>query len=586
MNFKELLGTKRFQKIVLTSLFIVFLLGIGSLILFYVYKTPFIGHGDGANTAIVARNLAEGKGYTVDHVLYFITYYPGISHPEDLWPIGLPTLISIFFKIFGVSTFIAKLPNVLLFLIFIATIFWILQRRYNPFIAFFTTIFILVNINLFRVVREPYNDIGFLIFLNLSFVFMALWSLEQNKKYLIWTGVFVGLTILFKQTGVLLLPFLVFIIILRMMKKNEENLSKSIFKKTLLFLLIALLVASPWLIRNTLLFGDPIYSQVRIITPISEVPGTLQDEYFRVLFNETDVKSLNEATIYEKIKFNLKAWNNFSRLLRSDEIVPGVLLFLFLFALVVLPFNEFEKSLVKVNILFILMYILFIIYYAHVEARYFLFVIPFISFISAKLLDFIYRQIIKLELKVLYAIILCFLLFYVTTPILFSVYYYSKQLSEDPVFQQLKIVEENTPPNAVIMTRLAPAITWHTNRKTVMVPFGEISDFYTIINMYNVTHVLITDPLWYYATHLNVRPWVYDIDNFVGNMANQSLVNETICTSKIIGTGCLYSIDSNIVNKESELKLLEKEGYDCLEQLQQIFKQKNINSEEEIICYS
>ena len=105
------------------------------------------------------------------------------------------------------------------------------------------------------------------------------------------------------------------------------------------------------------------------------------------------------------------------------------------------------------------------------------------------------------------------------------------------------------------MTRDAPRITWHTGRKTVMVPFGEVSDFYTIIKSYNVSHVLILNPLWYYATHLNVRPWVYDLDKMVGNITHEHLFNETICTGEIEGGGCLYTVDVTVLGKEDDIKI-------------------------------
>ena len=540
---------------ILLLLFFVFFFGIGFLMVLHVYKDPNIGHADGANSAIVARNLAEGKGYTVDHVLYFITYYPGLSHPESIWPLGLPTLVALFFRVFGESTFIAKLPNILLFLLFVVTMFCILRRRYNTFIAFFASIFTLINVNLFRVVIEPYHDIGFLIFTHLSFIAMALWMVEQKKKYLVLLGLFTGVTILFKQTGLLLPPFFIFIIMLSIIKKAEKNKVKNILKSTSLFLLIALVVGSPWLIRNTMLFGNPIYSQARQIGHLIDVPGTQQDEYFRIFFNDPEpvFEPLKQASIYEKlVLFNLKSWNHISRMLRHDNIVPGVILFLFLFGLVLLPFNEFEKNLVKINILFIFLYTLFLIYLIHTETRYFLFVIPFISFISAKVLDYFYMQIIKPHYKLLYVFILCFLLFYLTFPFLSLMYKDLSNFSVDPVYS---FVEDNTPLNAVVMTRDAPRITWHTGRKTVMVPFGEVSDFYTIIKSYNVSHVLILNPLWYYATHLNVRPWVYDLDKMVGNITHEHLFNETICTGEIEGGGCLYSVDVTVLDKEDDINI-------------------------------
>lgn len=543
--------TKKNDTILLLLLFFIFFFGAAGLMLFSVYKDPTL-HGDGASVAIVAKNLAQGKGYTVDYIMYFVEDYPEISHHEDIWPIGIPTIVSIFFKLFGVSTFIAKLPNILLFLLFVATLFYILKRKYNASIAFFASIFTLVNVNLFKIVREPYHDIAFLICVNLSLITLSLWWGEQKKKYLILLGFFTGLTILFKYTGLLLLPFCMFIILLRLTKK--DNMIKNIVKSTFLFVLISLVVASPWFIRNTILFSNPIYSVAGIISPLTEVPGTQPDESFRILFNESNIKPLKQAGILDKIVNNLKSWNSLGRKLRKDEIVPGVLLFLFLFGLVLLNWNEFEMNVVRIYLSFIFVYVLFIIYYIHLEARYFVWMIPFISFIGAKLLHYFYTQITKTSYKIVYILIICFLLFYVTYPFVSEVYYGSKKVYDYPLYQ---FIENNTPSNAVVMSRLAPVITWNTERKAVMVPFGEVSDFYMIIKKYNVTHVLIADPLWEYATSFNVRPWVFDLNKMVGNNSNKPLFNNTLCNPEIDSRPCLYSVDVTVVHTEEDIKVVE-----------------------------
>lgn len=349
---------------ILTLLSLGFLLGTGFLMLFYAYKDPFIGHGDSANTAIVARNLAEGNGYTVDYIMDFVTYYPGISHPEDRWPLGLPTFISIFFVLFGVSTFIAKLPNILLFLLFVIVMFFILKKKYNMFIAFFASIFTLVNLNIFNWLKEPYNDINFLILINLCFVVISLWMTEPKGKCLCWLGVLTGLTIVFKPTGLLLIPLFIFIIIVKMVEKKGNNPKKAIVKSVFLFLFITLIVASPWFIRNALLFGDPIFSMERIVGPLIS-GGAQQDESYRLLFDQQEIKTLKQLSIHEKVMYNFKQWYYFGKTLIKDNIVPSAILFLFLFALVILQFNEFEKNLVKINCYFIFAYLLFMIFYWH-----------------------------------------------------------------------------------------------------------------------------------------------------------------------------------------------------------------------------
>lgn len=547
------------KKILLIGLFLLLFVSGASLMLYYVYKDPFVGHGDSANTAVVARNLAQGKGYTVDFIMHFFIDYQEISHPEDTWPLGLPTFVAVFFKIFGSTPFVAKLPNLLLFLAFILAMFFFLLKKYNMFIAFFASIFTLFNLNIFNWLKEPSNDIDFLIFVNLAIVCIAFWVVQPKNKYLLLTGIFTALSLLFKQTGLLLIPLFVFIIIIKQVRNDKEHLTKSIIRNVLLFLFITLIFASPWLMRNMILFGDPLFSLERK-AGILIGGAALQDESYRVLFDESDIQTLTQPTMSEKIVFTFKEWYYFGRSLIKDNIVPSVLLFFSLFALLLLTFNDFEQNLVRIHISFILFYLLFIISYWHVEARYFLFAIPPINFLSAKLLYRFYEQISQQSSKLVFFLILIFLLFSITFPFLSDVYYGSKELENNAILKQISFVENNTPNNAVIMTRAPAEITYHTQRKTVMIPFGNTSDFYTIIKKYNVTHVFIADPLWYYATHLQVRPWVYDINRkqLVGKTTQKSIFfNETVRSGDVGSIGCLYFINFSVINKEEEIEIIE-----------------------------
>lgn len=59
----------------------------------------------------MARNFAEGHGFSVNHMYQFYRDYPSVTHAEDTWPLLEPLMVSLSFRLLGESSFAAKLPN-------------------------------------------------------------------------------------------------------------------------------------------------------------------------------------------------------------------------------------------------------------------------------------------------------------------------------------------------------------------------------------------------------------------------------------------------------------------------------------------
>ena len=76
-----------------------------------------IGHADQANMAVVARNLAEGKGAVVDAIwLHTNGGIKGgeIPIPEPYWSIYVAAIIAVFFYFWGASLTVMLIPAVLM----------------------------------------------------------------------------------------------------------------------------------------------------------------------------------------------------------------------------------------------------------------------------------------------------------------------------------------------------------------------------------------------------------------------------------------------------------------------------------------
>ncbi len=159
-----------------------------------------------------------------------------------------PLVIAIqhlFFKIFGVSVFVARLPFALAGLGSIIILYFIVKRIYNKNLALLAS-FLLTIFNFHSwISRVGYLEsiMIFFVLVTILFFFKAL----ENSKHWILFGVFLGLTFLTKYTSGFLVPIFLFYILFTD-KKILVN------KKFILGLLVALLIFSPVILYNVMMF--------------------------------------------------------------------------------------------------------------------------------------------------------------------------------------------------------------------------------------------------------------------------------------------------------------------------------------------
>ncbi len=91
------------------------------------------------------------------------------------------------------------------------------------------------------------ENLFYFIFLT-SIYFLYKFYLYKNNKDMILTGIFIGLALLTRIQGVILLGVILFLFLLSLIKKEPNY-------KLLIIIPISLLVFSPWLIRNLVAFG-------------------------------------------------------------------------------------------------------------------------------------------------------------------------------------------------------------------------------------------------------------------------------------------------------------------------------------------
>jgi hypothetical protein len=180
-----------------------------------------------------ARNIADGKGYTVDGI------------PTGYWPIGYPGLLGIIFYVVGESVLVGKVLNIVLYIGAIFLTYRLSQRLFHCEYAARVTVCLLCF--------YP-NHIAYTALLSSEILFVFLVALSAfafeaargRAGFLMLSGMFWGLAALTKPQA-LVLPFLFLLFF--------SGSVRSFVRSSVLVYCMVLITVSPWLIRNHSIFG-------------------------------------------------------------------------------------------------------------------------------------------------------------------------------------------------------------------------------------------------------------------------------------------------------------------------------------------
>ena len=130
--------------------------------------------------------------------------------------------------------------------------FLVIKKLMNPKIAFYSTIFLA-----FVPIFIDYSVISYVESMLVFFVVLSVYFLINNKIF--WSGIAAGLSILTKYNGAFIIPVLIYILY----KKSDNK--KLFCRNSLIIIALSFLVASPWLIRNWILLGNPVWPFLNFI---------------------------------------------------------------------------------------------------------------------------------------------------------------------------------------------------------------------------------------------------------------------------------------------------------------------------------
>ncbi len=507
------------------------LLVYAAIMLPHILAAPWINHADYADNAVVARNLVRGNGFAVDYVSQFYRDWPTVRHPADTWPPLQPLMIALSFALFGVSVGVAKLPNLLIMLGLLWLVFRVGRWLWSPRVGLLAALFVAADPDLLQGVVYPLNDTAFTL---LSFgCIVLLMKLAAGKSSVVGRqsseataeepsstnyglrttdsspaphdsrltthallGLLGGLLILSKPSGAIILAGGGLWVVWRGWRGGA-------LRPTLvggaLAAGIALLVWLPWGVRNLLTFGQPFYSTesfdawILMYRPWENIyaayAGRLPLPHPRLLVG------------YGFDTVTGKVWQQFSeawKSLRAGQIFPLTIIPLALLGLLAAR-GQRQLAILGALGAAALLYGLFVLGYWHYEARYALFLIPWGALFGAAGFWWLHDRLAAWRGNgALAGLAAVGVLALVLAPQWAQLHDdWSADLRTPNSVVMAEWVASNTPPDAVIMSRNPWELSFHGDRRSVMIPYDTLPVIRQIAAQYGVGYLQLdhlTDP--------------------------------------------------------------------------------------------
>ncbi|NTV63892.1 MAG: glycosyltransferase family 39 protein, partial [Oscillochloris sp.] len=513
-----LIGSRR-GAAVLLGLFGLVWLGYEALV---IGQLPYVGHADYADNAVVARNLLAGRGWVVDYVSQFYRLYPSLTRPQETWPLLQPLWIAPFFAVFGPTAWAAKLPNLVCNAALIWLIFVVGARIWDRRVGLTAAIVVLTNYLFFRLTIYATSDLAFVVF-SLG----AIYTLYQGargrtqgvggsdpasfsaRRWLLASGALCGLMMLQKPSGAVIVAGMGLWLLFEQKVHGKSEKVKggilpfafSLLPSVLPWALTALLVLSPYLVRNMLTFGKPVFSTESYDAWVLGYRGNSGDaweEIYRVFTPDLDGLGLPDrswilrwgfdATL-DKLSLQVRELRNY--LLPVWRGLPDGMAWLFsnnerkniasdlgawLALIGLIGALRFRRQLVGLLVCAYLPYMLFMLSYWHTnEERYWVMLIPWLALLGAWVLWAGYDRLAAIGDRRWGPLGLILVVVALGGVISFSRADIANKVTNEPQIWAPDLaayswVKAHTPEGAALMTRIPWQANWHTERPTLMIP--------------------------------------------------------------------------------------------------------------------
>lgn len=544
-----------------------------------ISRLPYVGHADYADNAVVARNLIAGRGWVVDYVTQFYKLYPSTTRPQETWPLLQPVWIAPFLALFGPEAWAAKIPNLIFQSILLLLIYQIGTHLWDRRVGVLAALFTLTNHFFFRLAIYTTSDLVFVVF-SVAAIYLlyagvtrhtsqvtsqdsqcsvrsarfavpgSLFSAPCSRCFVLLagSGIMTGLMMLQKPSGAMIavgmglwlltssppcpptfLPSrIIAVLSSRPFVFSPLRLLASSLPRFALWSILALAVLSPYLLRNMILFGSPVYSTEKYDAWVLGYRGDSDEAWndiYRVFAPELGGMGLPDRSWilrwgfdYTQAKFQtqvnalrdylMPAWPGlptelagkeghgwlFSRDERKNLMMP---LGAWLSALGIVAAIRFRRRLLSLLVLSFMPYVIFLLtYWRTNEERYFLMVMPWLALLAAWMIWAGYDRLAAIgdgRWSPLGLILVGVALVGVVQPswpkIADKVQVEPGKWSPDVAAYTW--LRDYTPPNAVIMTRNPWQLNWHARRSAVMIPNTSDRElFFQLADYYNAEYIV------------------------------------------------------------------------------------------------
>ncbi len=435
-----------------------------AVVWYLYYKTYFTGLilNDAMDYAGIARNVARGQGFISQYITPLGLEHHGIPQP-DLWRAPLwPLALAGFQKLLGFIDEASAFGSGFFFVLTSPLVFLLARQWFGGLVAVgsvlaytFTPMLLEYSIS---GMTEPIA-----VFLMALTVLVVSSKKLQNKPGDWLSGISLGLFYLARYNGLIFLPFfLIYRGYIR--KKSLRPVIRMFFGFTL--------AVMPWLIRNSLLFGNPFFSLqkyepvmfTRIYPDYSLYLYPQKVDTLQFILNNFDV-------IMEKVSNN---WLLFRETFFTPELngVTPVFLILFIISLFI-PLN---KKAAGIRPLILLCYItqLAALLVIHFIPRLFLIFTPFyIIFALAGITTVVYYLAKKLRFRTVTGLIAVMLMLFLSFQNFTGQGPPEKEIPDRERY--LKIINQLSnmvPTDQVVLTNEGHLVSWYGDRYACKIPYS------------------------------------------------------------------------------------------------------------------
>jgi len=217
---------------------------------FYATHTKEITGSDDREYASIARNVANGKGIVRNFVYPVeINFFEKLPIPEFVHPPGYPLIIAGFFKLFGISDFVALLPSILSFFGLLLLLFFFAKGYLEIRTATVTAVILIFNREILDMSIVALSEIVYTLFF---LVFFVLFVRARSSRGIFIAGILLGASHLVRENIYpLLLPLFVYLYF-------YPDLPR--WKKIVIFAVGFSIPVIPNMIRSLSETGSPFFS--------------------------------------------------------------------------------------------------------------------------------------------------------------------------------------------------------------------------------------------------------------------------------------------------------------------------------------